>query len=418
MRWKLSPNKRLPEAVLSTPVWSALIVCSVFCMSGTDQRPTTPSISPDEIDARRARIKAMSASDRSRLQQNLSRFLALPAEKQADLVELHRQIESDSALRDTKEKFEEWLSNLSPWQRQELTSQSTVDKKLTVVRGILTKQRQQREESRQLQQRVEEIWAKHWDAKPPRSFKMPTAALDRTIDFLEQQLPKDERPSKSLSTQSRRAVVLLNVLDHYADRENAQEEPIPLEIFKEIERKIRERQSVPRPPLIREDDKDPSRNVTRLLAWNVLFIGFEEILSERPRPKNHEELLEFVDQFDPKYRRDFEEMSKRSRSEAFEKLSRTFTDLYFEQQAPEFRRESERLRERMRSLGLFRDWQPRRGGRGPDRDGRGPGGPGGPDLGRGPGGGDRDGRGPRFRREGERPPEDDDRFRRPPRDDR
>ena len=242
------------------------------------------------------------------------------------------------------------------------------------------------------------------------------------LEFLEKQLPQDKRPPKSLSVPSRRAVVLLNVLDQYADRENAQEEPIPLEIFKEIEKKIRDTQSTPRPPLLRDDDKDPSRNITRLLAWNVLFIGFEEILSERPRPKNHEELLKFVDQFDLKYRREFEEMSKRSRSEAFEKLSRTFTDLYFEQQAPEFRRESERLRERMRSLGLFRDWQSRRGGRGPgggpDRDGRDGRGPGGPDLGRGPGGVDRDGRGPRFGREGERPPADDDRFRRSPRGDR
>ncbi len=400
-------------------------------MSGADPDATPNPLSSKEISERRSRIEKMSETDRNRLEHNLTRFLAFPTEKQSELIDLQQQLNADPLLQETKTQFEVWMSNLTPWQRQELTSQETIDGKLAVVESILAEQRRQREESQQLQERVEEIWAKHWDARPPRFMHMDPGKLDRIITFLEQELPADERPSAGLSKQTRRIAVLLAVLDHYADREDAHEEPIPLAVFEQLKRKL---PSLPHaPPLFRDNDKEAARSVTRLLAGNILFVGYKEILDERPRPKNHEELLKFVDQFGEKYRQEFEAAKIRSRSDAFEKLSRTFTDLYFEQKAPDFRKESDRLRDRMRTLGLFGEWPPRRGNRGsggggpggPDRDGRGPSGPngGGPDRdGRGPGGPngggpDRDGRRPGTEREDDRRG-DDNRFRRPTREDR
>lgn len=414
MRWKPSRNKRSFPIAGQSRTLLGLLICSVVCLLGADPDATPNPVSSKEMADRRSRIKEMSETDRNRLENNLSRFLALPTEQQAELIDLYHQLNADPSLQETQRQFEDWVSNLTPWQRKELTSQKTVDGKLAVVEAILDEHRRQREESQQLQERVEEIWAKHWDARPPRFLHMETGKLDRIIAFLEQNLPDEDRPSAGLSKPTRRIAVFLAVLDHYADREDAREEPIPLTVFEQLKRKL---PSFPNgPPLFRDNDKEAARSVTRLLAGNVLFIGYKEILDERPRPKNHEELLKFVDQFGEKYRREFEAASIRSRSEAFEKLSRTFTDLYFEQKAPDFRKESDRLRDRMRTLGLFGEWPPRRGGRGgPDREGRGPGGP--KNGGSKNGGPDREDRRPDSDREDNRRG-DDNRFRRPSRDDR
>lgn len=411
MRW--NPNRN--ERSLIRPI---VLLLGVVFLSGADRNDERPAISSEELEARRDRIEKMSESDRNRLTQNLSRFLAFPAAKQDDLIELHQELDQNQDLLETKRQFEEWLNQLSPWQRQELVRQTTVEGKLAVVTAILQEQEQQRLEQEQLRQRVDEIFNeffKPFGPKPTRS-RMSSDYIDSIISFLEKQIPEDARPSKKLSRPGRRAAVLLAVLDHFADRPNAREEPIPMDIYEELRRKV----SLYRggTHLFNDNDEDASRNFTRTLAGSVIYIGYEEILNERERPRSHEEWLKYLDKFDTKYRREFDETFERSREEALRNLSFTFTKLYIEQNAPDFRRESDQLRERMRSLGLFRDWPPRRGGGrgpsgGPDREGRGPNN--GPDREeRGPGG---PGRGPMFNREGERRGEEP-RFRRSEREDR
>ncbi|HID21481.1 MAG TPA: DUF3106 domain-containing protein, partial [Planctomycetaceae bacterium] len=96
---------------------------------------TVPAIrlTPEQRARRAERIAAMSEAERARLERNFRRWLQLKAEQRQAFRKLHQKIGQDPALKQTLDRYVEWLQTLSPWERAELRKISDPRKRLQRV---------------------------------------------------------------------------------------------------------------------------------------------------------------------------------------------------------------------------------------------------------------------------------------------
>lgn len=96
----------------------------------------------ETLAERRARVEKMSPAEKEQLLRRHDRFVHLPPAEQDQLRRLNRELEQDPdapRLRQTMQRYYEWLKTLAPYQRMELT-QLPAEKRVERVKKLLQEQ--------------------------------------------------------------------------------------------------------------------------------------------------------------------------------------------------------------------------------------------------------------------------------------
>ncbi|MEZ6044564.1 MAG: hypothetical protein R3C11_03075 [Planctomycetaceae bacterium] len=96
-----------------------------------------------------ALLEEMSWSDRVQLDKNLENYQSLPPARQAQLRQLHEEIQGSKANQQTFQIYCAWLDTLSPWQRKDLASADSANARMKLVRRFLD-ENQAEEQQREL----------------------------------------------------------------------------------------------------------------------------------------------------------------------------------------------------------------------------------------------------------------------------
>jgi len=96
-----------------------------------------------ELERRRKDIEKMTEVERDRIKRNFDDYRKLSSEKKADLKELHERVEKDEELHKTLQEYNEWLSKLSPGQRDDLRKESDPARRAKKVAEIREEQQRQ-----------------------------------------------------------------------------------------------------------------------------------------------------------------------------------------------------------------------------------------------------------------------------------
>ena len=149
-----TPTPILPTWLAALQPWSglallllvALVVVAWGRMRSADER--------DLLAARRTQLAGFSPAAKNHLARNFERFERLAPEEQARRIALEAQLASDpqqAELRDTMQRYQQWLKTLSSSQRAELRT-LPVDKR--VARVVQLRQAQEVELARRQDQRA------------------------------------------------------------------------------------------------------------------------------------------------------------------------------------------------------------------------------------------------------------------------
>jgi hypothetical protein len=95
---------------------------------------------------RRAEISALSDSDRAELVRKYQDFQKLSSDEQERLRKLHRDVEGNVALKETMQRYCDWLKDLNVSQREQLRAADTPEKKRLAVDRILQEQKRQQQD--------------------------------------------------------------------------------------------------------------------------------------------------------------------------------------------------------------------------------------------------------------------------------
>ena len=88
----------------------------------------------DSLAENRKKIAAMSQAQREQLEINYQEYRRLPEAERQRLREVHATVKGNSALQDTTQQYEKWLSTITPWQRAELREESDPLRRVALVR--------------------------------------------------------------------------------------------------------------------------------------------------------------------------------------------------------------------------------------------------------------------------------------------
>lgn len=103
--------------------------------------------SPQGIEASRRRIANMSQSELNRLKRNFARYEKMSSEEKAALRQLRDEIDQDARRGGHLQKlivdYNEWLSNLSPFDRDQLLGIDDVQQRVRQVQKLRDEQKQQ-----------------------------------------------------------------------------------------------------------------------------------------------------------------------------------------------------------------------------------------------------------------------------------
>ena len=100
---------------------------------------------PERLTRNRARLAAMTETERSQLAARARRFAALSSDEQNHLRQLRAELEQESRLRSTLNRYDDWLAELSPWQRDELMAASDSSTRRRLVEKYVAQQAQEAE---------------------------------------------------------------------------------------------------------------------------------------------------------------------------------------------------------------------------------------------------------------------------------
>ncbi len=104
------------------------------------------SLTPEAREARRQEIARKSESERARLQRSFKAFRELPQAEQDWLRQFAKELKEDDRgegkLRSVMNEYYEWLSTLTPGQRDDLRKESDPNRRDKQVRDLLKKQQE------------------------------------------------------------------------------------------------------------------------------------------------------------------------------------------------------------------------------------------------------------------------------------
>ncbi|HEY3969619.1 MAG TPA: hypothetical protein VGM05_34010 [Planctomycetaceae bacterium] len=104
------------------------------------------SLTPEVRDARRQEIARKSESERARLQRSFKAFRELPQAEQDWLRQFAKELKDDDRgegkLRSVMNEYYEWLSTLTPGQRDDLRKETDPNRRDKQVRDLLKKQQE------------------------------------------------------------------------------------------------------------------------------------------------------------------------------------------------------------------------------------------------------------------------------------
>lgn len=126
-----------------------VVVLSLVCLHlesnvnlALAQEPTSGAV----LAKRRAEISALSDSDRAELVRKYQDFQKLSSDEQERLRKLHRDVEGNFALKETMQRYCDWLKDLNVTQREQLRVADTPEKKRLAVDRILQEQKRQQQD--------------------------------------------------------------------------------------------------------------------------------------------------------------------------------------------------------------------------------------------------------------------------------
>ena len=128
------------------PAFVASVVCAAVLTMLLEAGAGAPGRTPaDAAEARRQQIEQMSVVDRERLIRKFKTFLSLSESRRAAYRELYRELEKDAQaggnLRQVMHAYYDWLTTLSPWQREELRKAADHSKKMELIRTFKHEQK-------------------------------------------------------------------------------------------------------------------------------------------------------------------------------------------------------------------------------------------------------------------------------------
>ena len=130
------PKKRLsrPLLIVFACLLSIAVVPLVHIATGSSA----------EYDRRVQHIAGMSQGERNRLEHNFDEFHKLPDDDLARIHQLHEEVQSNPDLKETLDKYRDFLKSLNPIDRAQIEIQTTQADKLSAIKRIAA-ERQERQ---------------------------------------------------------------------------------------------------------------------------------------------------------------------------------------------------------------------------------------------------------------------------------
>jgi hypothetical protein len=145
-------------------MWPVLLVTALAALGAS------PTMTSEELAARRAHIAAMEPAAQQELLRKYERFSALPVDEQQRLRDLEAAISSHpnaERLHQVLERYHEWLKTITPSQRAEL-AELPPDKRVQEIERIRRRQRDDqnlellsRQDMREIMRWIEDLVKKH-----------------------------------------------------------------------------------------------------------------------------------------------------------------------------------------------------------------------------------------------------------------
>jgi hypothetical protein len=240
----------------------------------------------------RQTIRSMSAAERRALEENYEEFRALSEAEREQYRRLHADLEQDPALKTVLGEYSTWLRTLSPWQRQELQSETDWSKRLELVRRIRDEQRNALESRRNEDRgRRPSLRAMAWPAILRGFPKLEPRDLAAVMKVIHESLPQTPELDQQVQSAGKSASVryvriLTAAIRHALEQSGSSESSLDwpdrplrnrlLEAISDQDDKRRLDEFRQTNELLRQSDPDGSRLLLAMIMHGIDSLWWEQ----------------------------------------------------------------------------------------------------------------------------------------------
>lgn len=161
--------------------------------------------------ANRRTIAAMTEAEREELERKYQEYLALPEAERRKLRELHKALQQDPALSQTRARYEEWSNTLSPWERLALRDEQNVESRLEIVREAREDQERKRRRDQWQLERQSRFLLRANERFNDGAIDLSVSEVEAMMDHIALSLPESARED-AVKESGKKAEDFLNLL--------------------------------------------------------------------------------------------------------------------------------------------------------------------------------------------------------------